>query len=65
MISSKRTLAPPYPPNHRPFRVPLELMYLGDASGAGGSRIGAGEPKVDAESKKWILEVKTGCYAVR
>jgi len=45
MSSSKRTLAPPYRPNHRPFRVPPELMHLGDASGAGGSRIGAGELK--------------------
>jgi len=48
MISSKRTLASPYPPNHRPFRVPLKLIYLRDASGAGGSRIGDGEQEVDA-----------------
>jgi len=28
--------------------VPPELMYFGDASGAGGSRIGDGEQEVDA-----------------
>jgi len=36
--------------------VPPELTYLGDASGAGGSRIGDEEQEVDAGSKKWMLK---------
>jgi len=36
--------------------VPPELTYFGDASGAGGSRIGDGEQEVDAGSKKWMVQ---------